>query len=206
MKKIVALLMILVLMIGVASQGSVQAKTAAKEVSTLTFSGEEFFKGLFFGQGKVAERLPDFYSEELRETTNTPEMEKQVDKLIQQVKEKDSSYFKELKKAVYSDNPQKIEKAINKGSDILANIIKDMGVSKADFNNGDYGTGEGRCAVLGLVAIYYAAVLAQAVVGLAYIAQTAVYLTDFAVKNKSRSADGDNLSNDLLIHDIVVNF
>ncbi|MED1904146.1 sporulation delaying protein family toxin [Bacillus thuringiensis] len=205
MKKIVASLMSFALLMGVMFQGSMQAKAAVTEASVKVFSGEELFKGLFFGQGKVAEKLPDFYSKELRKATNTPEMEKQANDLVGKVKEKDAAYLVELEAAVYSNNPQKIEKALNKGGEILTDITKDMGVSSDSLEAAEDGTGTGRCAVLGLVAIYYAAVVAQVAAGAVYVAGAAVYLATAAVNTWGRSMNGDNLSNDQLVHDIVVN-
>lgn len=47
--------------------------------------------------------------------------------------------------------------------------------------------------------------MAQVAAGAVYVAGAAVYLATAAVNTWGKSMNGDNLSNDLLVHDIVVN-
>ncbi|ETT84691.1 sporulation delaying protein family toxin [Bacillus mycoides] len=87
------------------------------------YSGEELYKGIVFGQGKVAKLFPQVWDEEKIRNVNSKESLELTTKLINEMKLSDPFYFNNLKKAVNSKEPLEISQAFENGSYLLNQAI-----------------------------------------------------------------------------------
>ncbi|MGG0219816.1 sporulation delaying protein family toxin [Bacillus mycoides] len=99
------------------------------------YSGEELYKGVVLGQGKVARLFPQVWDEEKIHNVNSKESLEFTTKLINEMKLSDPFYFNNLKKAVNSKEPLEISQAFENGSYLLNQAIDKL---KLDNNNSKY--------------------------------------------------------------------
>jgi|GEM_PF-7037022 len=205
MKKLMLVVLAFIVSFGLTIQGNTIVE--AKEKIT-SFSGEQLFAGLFFAQGEVARKLsPKLYSTELLALANTPEAQSAAQDIIVKMKKADESFFQDFKRAIDSNNPIEIQKALNNGSDLLIIAYEDMGIPTNDLESLQAGSATGQCLFVGLVAVFYAALVAQAAVGIVYVAGGAVYFYAAAVQTTagavSKAGDIGSLSNEVFVKNIV---
>ena len=193
------------------AHGSV-AEARAKIPST-NFTGEELFKGLFLAQGEVGKRLtPYVFSNELYKYANTTEALQQSDELLKLVREKDPNYFEKLRVAVYSKNPYRIQKAISDGAEILFSIAQELEIDIKDKKSLIEGSSSAQCLALvwavGIVVVYYGAVVAQLAAATLYVGGGAVYLYAAAVQYTATAVSSayenkTSLTNEMFVKYIV---
>ncbi|MFE4764781.1 sporulation delaying protein family toxin [Bacillus mycoides] len=110
------------------------------------YSGEEIYKGIVLGQGKVATLFPQVWDEEQIRKVNSKESSDLTTKLLNEMKLSDPSYFNNLKKAVDSKEPLIIQQAFENGSYLL-----NQAINKLKLNS--YNSKSQNRAGLGLIAI-----------------------------------------------------
>jgi SdpC family antimicrobial peptide len=96
---------------------------SAKNVSNQQYSGEEIFKGIFFGQGEVAEQLATSFTKDQLALNNGKEAKKETDKIVKEMKKLDKHYFKDLKKAVYNEDYLLTKELLNKGGELFYKVV-----------------------------------------------------------------------------------
>lgn len=119
-----------------------------------SFTGEEIFRGIMFGQGEVAKLFPELWNNKTRELANTPKALITVDTYIEQISKKDIQYFENVKYAVMSGNPYKIDEIFSKGVEYLTDILESQGKLVKDPND-PIGINTILIWGLGIVAIAY---------------------------------------------------
>lgn len=125
-----------------------------EEVIPETFTGEEYFEGIFFAFGPFAEKL-QYHDENLRKQAEFPQEfllqeRDKVGKLLTKINEVSPDYFNDLKFAIETQNYAKTEQALADGGMLLYENIQlvypDMGFErlteqiKADINSGELTT------------------------------------------------------------------
>ncbi|MGC6479432.1 MAG: hypothetical protein ACON42_03535 [Flavobacteriaceae bacterium] len=123
------------------------------EQLSLELYGEEYFKGIFFATGKVAEKVPSisnsfsFYELQKLNEDDSMEYHRKMEDIINEISKNDPDYFDEFLTSLKSRNHLTIQDALVKGSDILfksainlyfdKNQEKQLGemVSKIDIDN-----------------------------------------------------------------------
>ncbi|PEE71152.1 sporulation delaying protein family toxin [Bacillus thuringiensis] len=90
------------------------------------YSGEELYKGIVLGQGKVAKLFPQVWDEEKLRNVNSKEALELTTKLINEMKLSDPFYFNNLKKAVKSKDALEINQAFENGSYLLSQAINKL--------------------------------------------------------------------------------
>ncbi|MBY8911293.1 sporulation delaying protein family toxin [Bacillus sp. YC2] len=138
-KSIAAMIMVFVLMVAL-----VGPQVSAKTNPSVSYSGEEIFSGIFFGQGEVAKLLPEVWDSKAVQKIDQDELKQVSDQVIADIKNASPAYFKELKTAVYSGDYEQVNSIIEKGSAIMAKVLK----AEFDKNSFDKGksTAIGQCA------------------------------------------------------------
>ncbi|MFF2886254.1 sporulation delaying protein family toxin [Paenibacillus sp. NPDC057967] len=205
MKKMLIFFLALVIGTGFSLQGN---STAVANGKLAIFTGEQLFAGLFFAQGEVAKRLsPTLYSKELLAAANTPEALLAAKDVINKVKTQDAQFFSYFKSAIESKNPLQIQMAFERGGELLISIYKEMNL-QVDLAEFEPGSATGQCLVVGLVALFYAGVVAQVAAGLVYVVGGAVYFYAAAVQKTHGAVNSigeprGNLSNEIFIKNIV---
>ncbi|PFD48716.1 sporulation delaying protein family toxin [Bacillus cereus] len=110
------------------------------------YSGEEIYKGIVLGQGKVATLFPQVWDEEQIRKVNSKESLEFSAKIINEMKSSDPSYFNNLKKAVNSKEPLEVNQAFENGSYLLNQAIEKLKVNS-------YNSKSQNRAGIGLIAI-----------------------------------------------------
>ncbi|PJJ48052.1 hypothetical protein [Hymenobacter chitinivorans] len=104
----------------VAPKGAPRTETSTKAATSVSFSGEDLFRGIFLFQGPVAERLP-ILAETLHaygansEADGNEEAKEFSNEMVQSVNKLDETYFARLKKAVDSKDPFIVHSALEEG-------------------------------------------------------------------------------------------
>ncbi|EKO8593240.1 sporulation delaying protein family toxin [Staphylococcus pseudintermedius] len=124
--------------------------TDKAEAKTFQYSGEELYRGIIFGQGRVAEKLPEIWTPELREETRNERNEKITNEVVEYVKKHDPSYFKELKEVIEKGNEKEISATLDKGGQLFGKFAESTGIIKRMNDERDSGF---RCAVLPVYAV-----------------------------------------------------
>ncbi|WP_242227342.1 sporulation delaying protein family toxin [Bacillus cereus group sp. BfR-BA-01315] len=103
------------------------------------FTGEEIYKGLLFGQGKVAESLPKVWDEKKLTITNSKENKEITNKIIMEMKSIDPTYFKKLKQAINEQDLVEIKRTFENGNMLLNSAIKklDLNIQKKEQGIGN---------------------------------------------------------------------
>ncbi|EKH7773206.1 sporulation delaying protein family toxin, partial [Staphylococcus pseudintermedius] len=117
---------------------------------TFQYSGEELYRGIIFGQGRVAEKLPEIWTPELREEARNERNEKITNEVVEYVKKHDPSYFKELKEVIEKGNEKEISATLDKGGQLFGKFAESTGIIKRMNDERDSGF---RCAVLPVYAV-----------------------------------------------------
>lgn len=113
-------------------------------------SGEELFKGIFFGNGNVAQKLSNFKDFEDLKAQFTNEQKnaflKLQNDLIVHINEKNSKYFKNFENAINTGNQVIIRNELDSSKEFLKNAVqeltnlnyseieKEISMQKANFN------------------------------------------------------------------------
>jgi SdpC family antimicrobial peptide len=112
-----------------------------RPVSSVNFSGEEMFRGLFFVEGKYAEAIPELKSMGIsymyndmskEEKTNLDQLRNEVVSLI---KADDIEFFEDFKSIMLSENPTMIKEELAKAHDFVNSKIQEvLKINKAEFD------------------------------------------------------------------------
>ncbi|WP_419744151.1 sporulation delaying protein family toxin (plasmid) [Macrococcoides bohemicum] len=113
------------------------------------YTGEELFKGILMGQGKVAKKFPEIWNTEILKDANTKKSKELANKIILEIKKQDSTFFDRYEKAIYSNNPVEIDKVFNEGSELFRIANENLGI------NLEVDPATGQCVAVagGLVAV-----------------------------------------------------
>ncbi|MGG0219815.1 sporulation delaying protein family toxin [Bacillus mycoides] len=90
------------------------------------FTGEEIYRGVVFGQGKVAKELPQIWDVKKMQIANSKENTEVVNKIIMEIKAKDSIYFKRLEQSIKTKDFVAIKKEFEYGSILLKNTVENL--------------------------------------------------------------------------------
>ncbi|MBD0407623.1 kinase [Bacillus siamensis] len=134
-----AMLLVFVLMVAL-----VGPHATAKTKPAVSYSGEDIFSGIFFGQGEVAKLLPEVWDTKAVKKINQDELKQVSDQVIADIKKSSPDYFKKLKAAVYSGDYEKVNSVIDQGSQIMAKVLKEE-FDKKSMDKGK-STAIGQCA------------------------------------------------------------
>ncbi|MEW4059551.1 sporulation delaying protein family toxin [Bacillus siamensis] len=134
-----AMLLVFVLMVAL-----VGPHATAKTKPAVSYSGEDIFSGIFFGQGEVAKLLPEVWDTKAVKKINQDELKQVSDQVIDDIKKSSPDYFKKLKAAVYSGDYEKVNSVIDQGSQIMAKVLKEE-FDKKSMDKGK-STAIGQCA------------------------------------------------------------
>ncbi|MEB4596018.1 sporulation delaying protein family toxin [Bacillus amyloliquefaciens] len=138
-KSAAAMMLVFVLMVAL-----VGPHAAAKTEPSVSYSGEDIFSGIFFGQGEVAKLLPEVWDTKAVKKIDQDELKQVSDQVIADIKKSSRDYFKELKAAVYSGDYEKVNSVIDQGSQIMAKVLKEE-FDKKSMDKGK-STAIGQCA------------------------------------------------------------
>ncbi|AEB25448.1 MULTISPECIES: sporulation delaying protein family toxin [Bacillus] len=138
-KSAAAMMLVFVLMIAL-----VGPHATAKTEASVSYSGEDIFSGIFFGQGEVAKLLPEVWDTKAVKKINQDELKQVSDQVIADIKKSSPDYFKKLKAAVYSGDYEKVNSVIDQGSQIMAKVLKEE-FDKKSMDKGK-STAIGQCA------------------------------------------------------------
>lgn len=96
------------------------ATSGRLEQTVKSYSGEELFRGIFFLQGEVANKLPSLYSiqTEVKDANIKAQKLLLADEIIEGIKKIDSNFLSWFKVEIESDDYNRIEDALKKGSEI----------------------------------------------------------------------------------------
>ncbi|MBZ3766587.1 MULTISPECIES: sporulation delaying protein family toxin [Bacillus cereus group] len=134
-------------------QNSADVNAQAK----MNYTGEELYKGIVFGQGKVTSILPHMWDEKTMEKANSKEALELTNQLINEMKLIDYNYFNNLKSSIDSKNPVKINQALEDGSDLLKKGIDKLNLNAQSSEIIDQaGVGNQKFAAVSLPIIYLA--------------------------------------------------
>lgn len=134
-----AMLLVFVLMVAL-----VGPHATAKTKPAVSYSGEDIFSGIFFGQGEVAKLLPEVWDTKAVKKINQDELKQVSDQVMADIKKSSPDYFKKLKAAVYSGDYEKVNSVIDQGSQIMAKVLKEE-FDKKSMDKGK-STAIGQCA------------------------------------------------------------
>ncbi|WP_010496580.1 hypothetical protein [Paenibacillus elgii] len=82
------------------------------------YDGETLYRGIVFGQGPVAQLLPEYFNKQALEQASSEDAKKTVDFIIQKMKSMNPDYFDEFSKAVYSGNRLAIDRQLAVGGEM----------------------------------------------------------------------------------------
>jgi len=133
MKKSLPLLLVFALLV-FSFSSAVSASRA--ESAQHEYSGKEIFKGIVFGVGELGGKLP-VDSRIMRDTNKNQETLKVIDNIVNEIERLDSDYFKELKDTAYSKNPTKVDKAIERGGDLVQEALDNLGYTATSKQDAD---------------------------------------------------------------------
>ncbi|ANN35632.1 hypothetical protein CN936_09570 [Bacillus cereus] len=127
----------------------------------MNFTGEEFYKGIIFGQGNVAKLLPEMWNEKTMKKVNSKEALELTDNITKEMKSINPAYFNELKQAINSKDFVKINEAFENGKALFKSAQSNL---KLDIQKQtEAGTGNGLNAS-GVVSLSNAFVLQTTVI------------------------------------------
>jgi len=109
------------------------------------FSGEEYFSGLVFVRGSVAEKIPDYrdITSMVNAIGGEPENQKITNfetSIISEIREKNPGYFEKFKLDILSKDPVRVDKALFDASNIVtkATLIKGITANTNSEKAKDY--------------------------------------------------------------------
>lgn len=163
MKKSLPLLLVFALLV-FSFSSAVSASRA--ESAQHEYSGKEIFKGIVFGVGELGGKLP-VDSRIMRDTNKNQETLKVIDNIVNEIERLDSDYFKELKDAAYSKNPTKVDKAIERGGDLVQEALDNLGYTATSKQDVDMAAAvAGWVAMVGAAVYNYAGAVHTALAGI----------------------------------------
>lgn len=162
LKKLLSPLMIVAILIAMVFSTSSVSAAGGKKVQQ--YGGEEIYRGLVFGQGEVAKLFPEIWTKDLLKEARKKEAVEFSNQLIADMKVADSTYFNELKDAVYSGDHLKIQASLDKGGKLLSEQIEKKSETLQTENASAAGTGSAACVLY----VAYAAAAVSAVAGLTH--------------------------------------
>lgn len=139
MKTVVMLVLVLMLVAGIAVNGSraqpllnglcdrslgLRPPTCRSPRLPYVFDGETLFKGLFFGQGPVAALFPEI-TERLKSIKPTPEADLFVTQVIARLRQHDRSYFDRLAAGLQSGDHLAIEATMDHASRVFLKALQE---------------------------------------------------------------------------------
>ncbi|PTH49769.1 sporulation delaying protein family toxin [Staphylococcus capitis] len=149
------------------------------ETHASTYSGEQLYRGIMFGQGKVGEKLPKIWEKKVRDSANNDDRNKKIiNDSVSYIKKKDPKYFNNLEEASKKGNKKDIEKQLNVGGNYFGEFVEKNNLIDKANNEAQKGF---RCAaypyyavaVFGAaVAVTHAAAVTAGGAAVAYLAVT----------------------------------
>lgn len=89
------------------------------------YTGEELFEGIYFGNGKVAQKFPEIWGRtEFKHLTKDKLFKKGIKDIEKDLKKNDINYFINLKNSVTSGNQLIIKEQLNKTNSDILNICE----------------------------------------------------------------------------------
>lgn len=96
-----------------------------KETHASTYSGEQLYRGIIFGQGKVGKMLPNIWEQDIRDQANHNSNNKKIiNKTVAYIKNKDPQYFKNLELAIEKGDEKYIESQLNLGGQYFGEYVE----------------------------------------------------------------------------------
>lgn len=152
-KKVVTLVTVFAIAVSLVTVNSVGVAEAKGESRGTNFTGEELFKGLIFGQGEVAEKLPFIWNEEVLKETNKPEVQEVANAVSALIKEENPEYFSKLRKSIDSGNRVELNALLTEAGEHLDAYAEKVGLKNVDQEALD--TAQGRSIIAAVGAIVY---------------------------------------------------
>ncbi|GAB3802545.1 hypothetical protein GCM10028819_31520 [Spirosoma humi] len=94
------------------------------------YSGEEMFRGLFFGEGRYAEAIPELqslqmsYSKKLAKPADVKVVNQLRSQVVHYIQAQQPRFFDNLQVAFESGNPTKVQTALESGRAITAKAVE----------------------------------------------------------------------------------
>lgn len=121
------------------TSGYASSPATTKLKTSNTYSGEDFFKGIVFQNGPIADMIPEIVDQNALlsklnpNSGNQNEMRQLENSIIAKIAETDAKYFSEFKEAMQSGNQIIIQKKIQESQDIVfGSLAKLMGLQIRD--------------------------------------------------------------------------
>ena len=197
-------------------------------------SGEQMFREIFFFQGgTMSKSLPTPVQSKISSINKLSRKDlsirdKSVDDIVAKIKVQNASYFNDLKKSISSKNPYAIKEQMNRGAELIMNVLKlqDADIAKVKKlvqnkkinlendaqvdslvkeleielqSDKSLNIQQGKCAVYGLVL----AVVAVAVVGVAVAVGVFIWVVD---GTDTISKQSSSLEKDQYVQAIILNY
>jgi SdpC family antimicrobial peptide len=163
MKKSVPLWLVFALC--VFSFGSAASANRA-ESAHQEYSGQEIFKGIVFGVGELGGKLP-VDSRIAQGVNKNQEALKVVDNIVNEIDRLDPEYFKELQDAAYSKNLTKVDKAVERGGNLLKKALDNLDYTATTKQEVDMAAAAaGWIAMVGAAVYNYAGAVHTALAGI----------------------------------------
>lgn len=115
---------------GISETEYLESETAASSPSEQpqSYSGQQWFKAIFFGQGEIAEKLSHFEEMSRLKSQMTPEEHKAFEnfqnELISQIDVEHPQYFENFKKAIHTKNQVVIRNKLSHSKDIITAVVE----------------------------------------------------------------------------------
>jgi SdpC family antimicrobial peptide len=188
--------------------------TASAQSSSQSFTGEEVFRGVLFGEDPVAKLFPDIWaSDEVAEQLNTKEKIKAWEALKEQVishiKTNDPAFMDRFGVEMQSGSHLRIQNALTESSDKITTALKALGAMTPDgeFNSSYQGSMACSAVVVCVVTVAVAAwkwVAVVDVAAVAYVAAVAIAIWRWRYTYSSRSSFSDDPSASQLFRESLV--
>lgn len=88
------------------------------------YSGEEIFSAYVLGQGTLAKKLNNIYSNKNLKILNSKENKEFSKLLIERIKKEDPNFFNEFQKAIYTKDALKVDELLLKSGDIMSKDVE----------------------------------------------------------------------------------
>lgn len=192
MKKVITIISITLLLFATIVSGS-PSTTVTASASSDEYSGEDYFRGIIFGQGEIAEKLTKLYSQEelesLNEFSESEEYQAAVNDIIEYIKEREPTLIEDFKESVDNQDPYALTNNLNKTDSILQDYSK-----KISDENGDLEFDVNACTPLlcGLVAGLIIAVAVHLVAGATQVAGTVIGVGKWVTFDSNKSDEITN--------------
>lgn len=186
----------------------------SNETEAATYSGEDLYRGIMFGQGEVAKKLPKIWDKDtLTKADMNSKSKKIIDGTVKYIKENDSNYFDELKKSLNSGDENALSESLQKGGTYFGEYVEKNDLVKKANKEAESGF---ECAVYpyyavaafgaAVVATHAAAVTAGgAAVAYLAVTTTKTFWNDKVKKESGSKTDENNEESaaDYKLEDIV---